>query len=98
MNASANFELHLQFSFPSERVFTALTTLNGVRNWWTQFCEVSEVVGGQSWIVFESRELCDRVNAAVMADSRLSEMMEPGFQPYDCKRMVYGGFKALVNI
>ncbi|MEO8419317.1 MAG: DUF1428 domain-containing protein [Methylophilaceae bacterium] len=50
-----------------------------------------------SWIVYESRAHRDRVNAAVMADPRFAEMMEPGFQPFDCKRMIYGGFKKLVE-
>jgi uncharacterized protein YndB with AHSA1/START domain len=48
MNTPANFELHLQFAVPGERVFTALSTANGVKKWWTQFCVVSGVVGGQS--------------------------------------------------
>jgi uncharacterized protein YbaA (DUF1428 family) len=51
-----------------------------------------------SWIVFESREQRDRVNAAVMNDSRLKEMMESGFEPFDYRRMAYGGFKTLVNL
>lgn len=50
-----------------------------------------------SWIVYESREHRDQVNAAVMADPRMAEMMEPGFQPFDSKRMIYGGFKKLVE-
>jgi len=51
-----------------------------------------------SWIVFESREQRDRVNAAVMNDPRLKEMMESGFEPFDYRRMAYGGFKTLVNL
>ncbi len=51
-----------------------------------------------SWIVFESREHRDQVNAAVMADPRLAEMMQPDAQPFDYKRMVYGGFKILVTL
>jgi uncharacterized protein YbaA (DUF1428 family) len=49
-----------------------------------------------SWIVYESREQRDKVNAAVMADPRLAEMMKPGFEPFDYKRMAYGGFRKLV--
>lgn len=49
-----------------------------------------------SWIVYESREQRDKVNAAVMADPRLAEMMKPDFQPFDYKRMAYGGFRKLV--
>jgi uncharacterized protein YbaA (DUF1428 family) len=49
-----------------------------------------------AWIVFESREHRDKVNAAVMADPRLKDMMQEGSEPFDCKRMVYGGFRKLV--
>jgi len=48
-----------------------------------------------SWIVFKSRAHRDRVNAKVMRDPRLSGM-DPKSMPFDCKRMVYGGFKELV--
>lgn len=50
-----------------------------------------------SWIVFESREHRDRVNAIVMNDPRIKEMMETGPEPFDYKRMAYGGFKTLVR-
>lgn len=50
-----------------------------------------------SWIVFKSRAHRDRVNAKVMKDPRLAEMMEPKSMPFDSKRMVYGGFKVLVE-
>ena len=51
-----------------------------------------------SWIVYESREHRDKVNAAVMADPRIKELMEPGVEPFDCKRMAYGGFRELVHM
>jgi uncharacterized protein YbaA (DUF1428 family) len=44
-----------------------------------------------AWIVFESREHRDKVNQAVMNDPRMAEEMKPGAQPFDCKRIVYGG-------
>jgi uncharacterized protein YbaA (DUF1428 family) len=50
-----------------------------------------------SWIVFKSRAHRDRVNAKVMKDPRLAKMMDPKAMPFDCKRMVYGGFKVLVD-
>jgi len=50
-----------------------------------------------SWIVFESREQRDRVNAAVMKDPRLEEMMKGGDMPFDAKRMIYGGFNVAVD-
>jgi uncharacterized protein YbaA (DUF1428 family) len=50
-----------------------------------------------SWIVFESREHRDRVNAEVMKDPRLNEMMSPEAMPFDGKRMIYGGFSVAVE-
>ena len=51
-----------------------------------------------AWIVFESKEHRDRVNQAAMADPRLARTMNLGPQPFDCKRMAYGGFKAIVDL
>jgi len=50
-----------------------------------------------SWIVFKSRAHRDRVNAKVMKDPRLASMMDPKAMPFDVKRMLYGGFKTLVD-
>ena len=50
-----------------------------------------------SWIVFKSRADRDRVNAKVMKDPRLAKMMDSKSMPFDSKRMVYGGFKVLVD-
>ena len=50
-----------------------------------------------SYIVFKSRAHRDRVNAKVMKDPRLAKMMDPKAMPFDVKRMVYGGFKVLVD-
>jgi uncharacterized protein YbaA (DUF1428 family) len=49
-----------------------------------------------AWIVYQSREHRDAVNAKVMNDPRLAKCMEPGAMPFDCKRMAYGGFNVLV--
>ena len=51
-----------------------------------------------SWIVFKSRAHRDGVNAKVMKDPRLAKMMDPKSMPFDHKRMVYGGFKILVDV
>lgn len=50
-----------------------------------------------SWIVYKSRTHRDRVNAKVMKDPRLANMCDPKSMPFDVKRMVYGGFKVLVE-
>ena len=50
-----------------------------------------------SWITFKSRAHRDSVNKKVMADPRLKDMMDPKALPFDGKRMIYGGFKVLVQ-
>jgi len=51
-----------------------------------------------AWIVFKSRAHRDSVNAKVMKDPRLAEMMtDPKAMPFDVKRMAYGGFKVIVD-
>lgn len=51
-----------------------------------------------SWIVYASREHRDKVNAAVMADPRMKEMMDTANGVFDCGRIVYGGFRQLVRL
>lgn len=51
-----------------------------------------------SWIVYKSRAHRDRVNARVMKDPRLKEMMGPKDMPFDVKRMAYGGFEVIVDV
>jgi uncharacterized protein YbaA (DUF1428 family) len=50
-----------------------------------------------SFIVYASREDRDRINAKVMADPRLANMMDPQKLPFDGVRMFWGGFKSLVE-
>jgi uncharacterized protein YbaA (DUF1428 family) len=51
-----------------------------------------------AYIVFKSRAHRDRVNAKVMKDPRITGMCDPKNMPFDCKRMVYGGFRVLVEV
>jgi len=51
-----------------------------------------------SWIVFKSRAHRDAVNAKVMKDPRLAEMMDMKSMPFDPKRMAYGGFEVMVDV
>ncbi len=51
-----------------------------------------------SWITYKSRKDRDRINALVMADSRLAKMMDPKKLPFDAKRMIWGGFKTFVAL
>ncbi|CAN5900799.1 DUF1428 domain-containing protein [soil metagenome] len=50
-----------------------------------------------SWIVYKSRADRDRINAKVMKDPRLADMMSGDDMPFDGKRMIYGGFKVIVD-
>jgi uncharacterized protein YbaA (DUF1428 family) len=51
-----------------------------------------------SYIVYKSRTERDRILKKVMADKRLASMMDPKKMPFDGKRMIYGGFKILVDL
>lgn len=51
-----------------------------------------------AWIVYRSRKHRDRVNAKVMKDPRLADMMDLKSMPFDGKRLIYGGFKKLVFV
>ena len=68
---------------------------------WTSFPRSVKLKRGEtvvfSWIVFKSRAQRDRVNAKVMKDPRLAEMMNPKEMPFDGKRMIYGGFEVMVE-
>ena len=49
-----------------------------------------------SWITYPSREERDAINAKVMSDPRLQDSMNNA--PFDAKRMIYGGFKTLMEM
>ena len=51
-----------------------------------------------AWIAYRSRAHRDRVNAKVMKDPRLADMMGPDASPFDTKRMFWGGFKVIVDL
>ena len=67
--------------------------------WGIPFPRMMKVKSGEvvifSYIVFKSRAHRDRVNAKVMKE--MEKMCEPKEMPFDVKRMVYGGFRALVE-
>lgn len=50
-----------------------------------------------SWIVFKSRRHRDRVNAKVMKDPRMTDICDPNDMPFDCTRVLYGGFKVIAS-
>lgn len=48
-----------------------------------------------AYIVYKSRAHRDKVNAKVMKDPRMKMDSMP--MPFDCKRMLYGGFKVIAD-
>jgi uncharacterized protein YbaA (DUF1428 family) len=50
-----------------------------------------------AWIVYKSRAHRDRVNAKAIHDERFAGM-DMKNMPFDGKRMIYGGFKAIVRM
>lgn len=69
---------------------------------WTSFPQSVKLKDGEvvvfSWIVYPSRAQRDRINKKVMADPRLADMMDPKSLPFDGKRMIWGGFKTIVEL
>lgn len=51
-----------------------------------------------SWIGYRSRRDRDRINAKVMADPRLADLMNTDALPFDGRRMIFGGFKTLLTV
>ena len=69
---------------------------------WTSFPRAVKLKKGEvvwfSWIIFKSRAHRDRVNAAVMQDPRAQKIMGPDTpRAFDGRRMIYGGFTAVVD-
>lgn len=69
----------------------------------TSFTKVIKPKPGEtlifSFIVYKSRADRDKVNAKVMSDPRMKKMMENGGEmPFDAKRMLYGGFKSIIDM
>jgi uncharacterized protein YbaA (DUF1428 family) len=69
---------------------------------WTSFPRSVKLKRGEtvmfSYIVYKSRADRDRVLAKVMKDKRLAKMMDAKAMPFDAKRMIYGGFKSIVDL
>src|SRR5262245_64359203 len=51
-----------------------------------------------SYIVYKSRRDRDRINKKVMSDKRITGSMDAKSMPFDARRMIYGGFKTLVDL
>jgi len=68
---------------------------------WTSFPRSVKLKRGEtvifSYIVYKSRADRDRCMKKVMTDPRLAKMMDPKKMPFDGKRMIFGGFKTIVE-
>ncbi len=68
--------------------------------WGMPFSRMMKLKPGEtvvfSYVVFKSRAHRDRVNAKVMKE--MEKMGDMKDMPFDVKRMVYGGFKVLVEV
>ena len=51
-----------------------------------------------SWVVYKSRAQRDKVLEKVMKDPRLADTMDPKKLPFDGMRMVWGGFKPILEL
>lgn len=67
---------------------------------WTSFPQAVKLKPDEvvvfSWIVYKSRKDRDRINALVMKDPLMQH--GPEAEVFDGKRMIYGGFKSIVEL
>lgn len=70
--------------------------------WGTPFPKLAKLKPNEtvffSWIVYKSKAHRNQVNKRVMKDPRILKMMKKGEEPFDMKRMAYGGFRAVVKL
>ena len=68
---------------------------------WTSFPRSVKLKRGEtvvfSWIIYKSRAHRDKVMAKVMKDPRIAKMMSKKDMPFDGKRMIFGGFKMIIE-
>ena len=69
---------------------------------WTSFPQSVKLKKNEtvmfSWIVYKSRKDRDRINKKVMSDPELMKDFDIKKMPFDGKRMIWGGFKTLVEL
>lgn len=67
---------------------------------WTSFPQAVKLKPGEvvafSWVTYKSRKDRDRIVKKVMSDPRLQ--MDNANMPFDGKRMMWGGFKPIVEL
>ena len=66
----------------------------------TDFKGAVKAEGGEvvvfSWVEWPDKATRDRAHAEMMKDPRFESIREP--MPFDGKRMIFGGFKVLVDL
>jgi uncharacterized protein YbaA (DUF1428 family) len=50
-----------------------------------------------SWATYKSRKARDVIMGKVMKDPRMVAMMDPSLMTFDGKRMIFGGFKSMME-
>lgn len=68
---------------------------------WTSFPRSVKLKAGEvvvlAWATYKSRKSRDAVMAKVSKDKRMQKYMDPKGMPFDGKRMIFGGFKTIVQ-
>ena len=76
-------------------------TLEGTRSFTEVVALKADEVIVFGWVVFPSKEVRDKANETVPNDPNMASLVAPLMQPdrliFDASRMVYGGFKKLVQ-
>jgi uncharacterized protein YndB with AHSA1/START domain len=68
-----DFRLVLEFKAPAAKVYEQFATGQGVRNWWTRFCEMDEKVGGRASFRFPKGDFYAIVNILRLEPDRCVE-------------------------
>ena len=84
-----------------ECVADQLTSKHEGKTFTSLFPKLAKVKPGEvvvfSWIIYKSRAHRDKVMKKVMKDPRIAKMMSKKDMPFDAKRMIFGGFKMIVE-
>ena len=69
---------------------------------WTSFPQAVKLKKDEvvwfSFAVYRNRAHRDRVMKKVMTDPRMQAYMDPKNMPFDGKRMIFGGFKVVIDL
>lgn len=104
---TANKEAYRELAEKAAKVFTRHGAIQVVETWQddvpsgkvTDFFRAVDAKENESvvfsWIVWPSKEARDAGNQAAMED--MGEEFSPDSMPFDGKRMIFGGFQAIVE-